>query len=59
MSVGEKCLWRSRHEGRLADNTILQQGRLNGDTGLLQKPYRRHDLARKVRAILDGPNRPN
>ena len=39
------------------ENAILQQGRLNGDTGLLQKPYRRHDLARKVRAILDGPSR--
>src|SRR5579871_15446 len=38
-------------------NAILQQNRLNGDTGLLQKPYRRHDLARKVRAILDGAKR--
>jgi CheY-like chemotaxis protein len=40
------------------ENAILQQNRLNGDTGLLQKPYRRHDLARKVRAILDGVKRP-
>ena len=41
------------------ENAILQQGRLNGGIGLLQKPYRRNDLARKVRAILDGPNRPD
>ena len=40
------------------ENAILQQNRLNGDTRLLQKPYRRHDLARKVRAILDGAKRP-
>jgi CheY-like chemotaxis protein len=41
------------------ENAILQQGRLNGDTGLLQKPYRRLDLAQKVRAILDGTTRPD
>jgi hypothetical protein len=42
----------------LVENAILQQGRLNGDIGLRQKPYRRDDLARKVRAMLDGRNRP-
>jgi PAS domain S-box-containing protein len=36
------------------ENAFLQQGRLGAGEGLLQKPYRRRDLARKVRAILDA-----
>ena len=40
------------------ENAFLQQGRLGAGEGLLQKPYRRRDLARKIRAILDTPRTP-
>jgi CheY-like chemotaxis protein len=34
------------------ENAIVHHGRLDEGVQLLQKPYRRHDLARKVRAVL-------
>src|SRR5882724_3678265 len=36
------------------ENTIIHQGRLDPGVQLLSKPYRRGDLARKVRQVLDG-----
>jgi CheY-like chemotaxis protein len=36
------------------ENTILTQGRLDSHLHLLAKPYRKADLARKVREALDG-----
>ena len=35
------------------ENTIIHQGRLDPGVQLLSKPYRRADLARKVRQVLD------
>ncbi|RKI56159.1 response regulator, partial [Corallococcus sp. AB049A] len=35
------------------DNAIVHGGRLDPGVNLLSKPYRREDLARKVRALLD------
>ncbi len=40
------------------DNGIVHQGRLDPDVLLLAKPYRRADLARRVRQALDGPQAP-
>ncbi len=37
-------------------NAILHHGRLDADAELLQKPFRRADLARAVRKVLDGPS---
>jgi CheY-like chemotaxis protein len=37
------------------DSAIAHQGRLDEGAALLQKPYRRRDLARKVRKVLDEP----
>ncbi len=37
------------------ENAILHHGRLDADAKLLQKPFRRADLARAVREVLDGP----
>ncbi len=36
------------------ENTIIHQGRLDPDVTLLSKPYRRDQLAAKLRAVLDG-----
>ena len=36
------------------ENAIVHHGRLDPDVQLLQKPYRRSDLARRLRGILDG-----
>jgi PAS domain S-box-containing protein len=36
-----------------ADNALVHQGRLNAGAQLLHKPYRRHELANKIRAILN------
>lgn len=36
------------------ENAITQQGRLEPGVHLLSKPYRRQDLAEKLRAVLDG-----
>jgi len=38
------------------ENAILHHGRLDADAELLQKPFRRADLARAVRKVLDGPS---
>lgn len=38
-------------------NAIVHNGRLDDDVFLLSKPYRRDDLARKVRSILDMAGR--
>ncbi len=37
------------------DNAITHQGRLDKGVELLNKPYRKADLAMKVRAVLDKP----
>jgi CheY-like chemotaxis protein len=37
------------------ENAIVHHGRLDPGVQLLAKPYRRRQLARKVRAVLDGP----
>jgi len=37
------------------ENAIAHHGRLDADAELLQKPFRRIDLARAIRKILDGP----
>jgi signal transduction histidine kinase len=34
------------------ENAIVHHGRLDADVHLLQKPYRRHDLAAKIRKVL-------
>jgi CheY-like chemotaxis protein len=38
------------------ENAIVHHGRLDADAELLQKPFRRADLARAVRKVLDGPS---
>ncbi len=38
------------------ENAIVHHGRLDADAELLQKPFRRADLARAVRMVLDGPS---
>ncbi len=37
------------------EDAIMHHGRLDDDAELLQKPFRRADLARAVRKVLDGP----
>ena len=37
-----------------AEDAIVHHGRLDADAELLQKPFRRADLARAVRRVLDG-----
>jgi len=36
-----------------ADNALVHQGRVDSGVNLLSKPYRRLDLATKIRALLD------
>ncbi len=38
------------------EDAIMHHGRLDADAELLQKPFRRADLARTVRKVLDGPS---
>ncbi len=38
------------------EDAIVHHGRLDADADFLQKPFRRADLARAVRKILDGPS---
>ncbi len=38
------------------EDAIVHHGRLDADAALLQKPFRRADLARVVRRVLDGPS---
>ena len=35
-------------------NAIVHEGRLDADAPLLQKPFRKEDQARKLRAVLDS-----
>jgi len=37
-------------------NAIVHNGRLDADVFLLSKPYRKDDLARKLRSLLDAPD---
>ena len=39
-------------------NAIVHNGRLDDDVFLLSKPYRKHDLARKLRSLLGPPRAP-
>ncbi len=39
------------------ENAIVHHGRLDPGVQLLQKPYRRQDLARKIRQAIDGADR--
>jgi len=48
---GLKVLYTSGY----SENAIVHHGRLDRGVQLLNKPYRRIDLARKVRAVLDAP----
>jgi hypothetical protein len=45
-----KVLYTSGH----TDNAVTDQRTLDPGTELLTKPYRRHDLAAKLRKVLDG-----
>ena len=38
------------------DNAIIHQGRLDKGVELLNKPFRKSDLARKIRSVLDRAN---
>ncbi len=38
------------------DNAFIPQGRLDKGVELLNKPFRKADLARKVRSVLDKAN---
>lgn len=49
---GLKVLYTSGY----AENAIVHQGRIEEDTELLNKPYKRHELARKIRTVLDKPS---
>ncbi len=49
---GIKVLYMSGY----TENAIMHHGRLDADAALLQKPFRRADLARAVRKVLDGPS---
>jgi len=40
------------------ENVVAQNGKLVPGTTFLQKPFTHKDLARKLREILDPPNRP-
>jgi signal transduction histidine kinase/DNA-binding response OmpR family regulator len=48
---GLKVLYTSGY----TQNAIVHNGRLDEDASLLSKPYRKDELARKLRSILDGP----
>jgi FixJ family two-component response regulator len=37
------------------ENAIVHHGRLDPGVALLNKPYRKSDLARKIREVLDAP----
>jgi len=48
---GIKVLYMSGY----TEDAIMHHGRLDADAELLQKPFRRADLAQAVRKVLDGP----
>jgi CheY-like chemotaxis protein len=50
MRPGLKVLFTSGY----TQNAIVHNGRLDDDANLLSKPYRKDDLARKLRSLLDG-----
>jgi CheY-like chemotaxis protein len=35
--------------------TLVARGRIHPDTAILNKPYRRPELARRLREVLDAP----
>jgi CheY-like chemotaxis protein len=49
---GIKVLYMSGY----TEDAIMHHGRLDADAELLQKPFRRADLAREVRRVLDSPS---
>jgi signal transduction histidine kinase/ActR/RegA family two-component response regulator len=49
--LGIKVLYMSGY----TENAVAHHGRLDADAELLQKPFRRADLARAVRKVLDSP----
>ncbi|HEY0105945.1 MAG TPA: CHASE3 domain-containing protein [Rhizomicrobium sp.] len=51
---GLKVLYTSGY----TQNAIVHNGRLDDDAFLLSKPYRKDDLARKLRSLLDVPQPP-
>ncbi len=50
--AGIKVLYMSGY----TEDAIMHHGRLDADAELLQKPFRRADLARAVRKVLDDPS---
>jgi CheY-like chemotaxis protein len=48
---GTKVLYSSGY----TDNAIVHHGRLDEGVNLLNKPFRKAEMAQKVRAVLDGP----
>ncbi len=50
MRPGLKVLYTSGY----TQNAIVHNGRLDEDASLLSKPYRKDELARKLRSLLDG-----
>jgi len=50
MQPGLKILFTSGY----TQNSIVHNGRLDDDANLLSKPYRRDELARKLRGVLSG-----
>jgi PAS domain S-box-containing protein len=48
---GTKVLYSSGY----TDNAIVHHGRLDEGVSLLNKPFRKAEMAQKVRAVLDGP----
>ncbi len=51
-TLGIKVLYMSGY----TENAIVHHGRLDADAELLQKQFRKADLARAVRRVLDGPS---
>jgi DNA-binding NarL/FixJ family response regulator len=47
---GTKVLYSSGY----TDNAIVHHGRLDEGVNLLSKPFRKAEMAQKVRAVLDG-----
>jgi CheY-like chemotaxis protein len=47
---GAKVLFTSGY----TENAIVHHGRLDPGVALLNKPYRKKDLAEKIREVLDG-----
>ena len=52
-AVRERPQLKTLYTSGYTENTIIHQGRLDPGVQLLSKPYRRADLARKVRQVLD------